>query len=184
MQYLDVLGLRKTMDRKILLTPIKEKRAISPIIATLLLILIAIAAGVVVYAYVINFVGNSSSNSGSTTSVISIGDFCASSAADACSGTNDYYISVLNTGTVSIPANAVVQVYWTDVTAGTSGSTTCTIPNSAVAPGNSYTCAANEASGSEWNGLGITAPSVGDTLSVKLVNPDGGSATSSTKVIG
>ncbi|MCL4517583.1 MAG: hypothetical protein M1587_00110 [Thaumarchaeota archaeon] len=34
-----------------------EKKAISPIIATLLLILIAIAAGVVVYAYVLGFMG-------------------------------------------------------------------------------------------------------------------------------
>ncbi len=36
----------------------EHKKGISPIIATLLLILIAIAAGVVVYAYVIGFVGN------------------------------------------------------------------------------------------------------------------------------
>jgi flagellin-like protein len=35
-----------------------KRKAISPIIATLLLILIAIAAGVVVYAYVLGFVGN------------------------------------------------------------------------------------------------------------------------------
>jgi flagellin-like protein len=43
---------------------INNKKAISPIIATLLLILIAIAAGVVVYAYVIGFVGNSTTGSG------------------------------------------------------------------------------------------------------------------------
>jgi len=50
----------------------KEKRAISPIIATLLLILIAIAAGVVVYAYVIGFVGNSTTNAGGATDTLSI----------------------------------------------------------------------------------------------------------------
>jgi flagellin-like protein len=50
----------------------KEKRAISPIIATLLLILIAIAAGVVVYAYVLGFVGNSTGNSGATTDTLSV----------------------------------------------------------------------------------------------------------------
>jgi flagellin-like protein len=44
---------------------LKTRRAISPIIATLLLILIAIAAGVVVYAYVIGFVGSSTSSNGS-----------------------------------------------------------------------------------------------------------------------
>jgi archaeal type IV pilus assembly protein PilA len=47
---------------------INNKKAISPIIATLLLILIAIAAGVVVYAYVIGFVGNTTTGQGSGTS--------------------------------------------------------------------------------------------------------------------
>ncbi|MCL4518290.1 MAG: hypothetical protein M1587_03740 [Thaumarchaeota archaeon] len=51
---------------------IGKEKAISPIIATLLLILIAIAAGVVVYAYVIGFIGNSTSNSGATTNTLSI----------------------------------------------------------------------------------------------------------------
>ena len=49
-----------------------NKKGISPIIATLLLILIAIAAGVVVYAYVIGFVGNSTANNGSQVDQISI----------------------------------------------------------------------------------------------------------------
>ena len=46
----------------------REKEPSPPIIATLLLILIAIAAGVVVYAYVIGFVGNTTggSNVGNT----------------------------------------------------------------------------------------------------------------------
>jgi flagellin-like protein len=49
-----------------------ERKAISPIIATLLLILIAIAAGVVVYAYVLGFVGNSTGGQPSGTSDLSI----------------------------------------------------------------------------------------------------------------
>ena len=49
-----------------------RKSAISPIIATLLLILIAIAAGVIVYSYVVGFVGNSTTNSGATTDTLSI----------------------------------------------------------------------------------------------------------------
>lgn len=49
-----------------------KKKGISPIIATLLLILIAIAAGVVVYAYVIGFVNNSTGNSGANIDQISI----------------------------------------------------------------------------------------------------------------
>ena len=57
-----------------------EKKAISPIIATLLLILIAIAAGVVVYAYVIGFVGNSTGNTGSNQNQISIDQVSVASA--------------------------------------------------------------------------------------------------------
>ncbi len=49
-----------------------DKDAISPIIATLLLILIAIAAGVIVYAYVIGFVGNSTNNNGQSTNTLSV----------------------------------------------------------------------------------------------------------------
>ena len=60
------------MNRKILSVKGKERTAISPIIATLLLILIAIAAGVVVYAYVIGFVGSSTGTQGSGTSQLSI----------------------------------------------------------------------------------------------------------------
>ncbi|HKW05520.1 MAG TPA: archaellin/type IV pilin N-terminal domain-containing protein [Nitrososphaerales archaeon] len=57
----------------------KQKKGISPIIATLLLILIAIAAGVIVYEYVINFVGNSTGNNGGGTNTLSIDQFTASS---------------------------------------------------------------------------------------------------------
>lgn len=42
------------------LQKIQKKKGISPIIATLLLILIAIAAGVIVYAYVVGFIGSQS----------------------------------------------------------------------------------------------------------------------------
>jgi archaeal type IV pilus assembly protein PilA len=57
-----------------------QKKGISPIIATLLLILIAIAAGVVVYAYVIGFVGNSTGNTGSNQNQISIDQLNVASA--------------------------------------------------------------------------------------------------------
>ena len=155
----------------------EEKKAISPIIATLLLILIAIAAGVIVYAYVVGFIGGSTSNSGGSTSVIQITNFCATkSGSTHCnSGTDAYSISILNAGSVSI-SSGNAQVYFTDVTASTTGSVTCNIA-SAVAPGSTYTC-----SDTSWTASGIS-PSAGDSLSVKIVNPDGGAATSSTKVI-
>ena len=150
-----------------------KKSGISPIIATLLLILIAIAAGVIVYAYVIGFIGGSTSNSGGSTSVIQVTNFCAS-ASTKCNSVDAYYITVLNTGTVSI--SGTVQIYFTDITASTSGSTTCTATS--VAPGATYTC-----SNTAWTGI-IATPSAGDSMSLKIVNPDGGAATSSTKVIG
>src|SRR5271166_4822029 len=57
-----------------------KKKAISPIIATLLLILIAIAAGVVVYAYVIGFVGNSTGNTGGSQNQLSLDQVSVASA--------------------------------------------------------------------------------------------------------
>lgn len=58
---------------------LNQKKGISPIIATLLLILIAIAAGVIVYAYVVGFIGASTSNSGGTTNTLSVDQVAMSS---------------------------------------------------------------------------------------------------------
>ena len=62
---------------------LSNKKGISPIIATLLLILIAIAAGVVVYAYVLGFVGNSTGNSGGNVATLSIDQVTFASAASS-----------------------------------------------------------------------------------------------------
>jgi flagellin-like protein len=64
-----------------------SKKAISPIIATLLLILIAIAAGVVVYAYVLGFVGNSTGNSGGNVDTLSIDQLTLSSSSTSVTAT-------------------------------------------------------------------------------------------------
>jgi flagellin-like protein len=154
----------------------ERKSAISPIIATLLLILIAIAAGVVVYAYVIGFVGNSTGNTGGTQSVVSIENFCAS-ASGKCSGTQGFSIVIQNIGSTTIAAGSA-QIYFTDITASTSGSTSCSIA-SAVSPGSTYTCTSG---GASWP-VGTTAPASGDSISVKIVNPDGGTTTGTTKAI-
>lgn len=50
----------------------KQLKAVSPVIATLLLILIAIAAGVVVYAYVLGFVGSSTRGGSVATGALAI----------------------------------------------------------------------------------------------------------------
>jgi flagellin-like protein len=156
-----------------------QRKGISPIIATLLLILIAIAAGVIVYAYVVGFIGNSTTNPGGATSVLQITNFCASTnAGDHCNG-NIYSISILNTGSTTL-TNAVFQVYFNDITSPTagSGSTSCTLT---LAPGATGVCPTSSVT--SWTGiLGATA-NAGDTLTVKVVAPDGGSATSTTKAI-
>ena len=165
------------VNRKIL-SGNNERRAISPIIATLLLILIASAAGVVVYAYVIGFVGNSTGNTGNNTSVISIDSFCASATLGKCTSGNAFYLVIRNVGSVSV-STGNAQVYFTDITSGAAGTVTCNIA-AAVNPGSTYTC--TNSGSSSWP-AGTTAPANGDTLQVKIVNPDSGAATLSTKVI-
>lgn len=167
---MDMISIRRKTER--------EKKAISPVIATLLLILIAIAAGVVVYAYVIGFIGNSTTNPGATTSVIQITDFCIghTSGSTACNGGN-LYIAIQNTGSVAVAlsGSSEAQMYFTDVASGASAQAACTSATSSVSPGSSYTCSA------AYPSLGTI--NVGDTITLKVVNPDGGSATSSVKAI-
>jgi archaeal type IV pilus assembly protein PilA len=154
-----------------------KKRAISPIIATLLLILIAIAAGTIVYAYVIGFIGSSTGNGGGNQSVLQVSNFCAS-ASTKCNSIDAYTVTILNKGSTSI-STGTFQLYFTDSTSGNSGTGTCTI-SSAIAPGASQTC-----SSTTWPS-GLTAPNApgaGDSMSVKVVAPDGGSTTSSAKAI-
>src|SRR5579875_815365 len=157
-QALDSANLFKRMDRE-------RRSAISPIIATLLLILIAIGAGVLVYAYVVGFIGNTTQNNGSNPVPISIDYFCASNSGkcNANGLSNQAYVIVIsNAGSSNIAT----------------GSATCQI-SSSVAPGSTYTCSSNGPTCPS----GTTQPALGDTLSIKVVNPDGGQATSSVKVV-
>lgn len=155
---------------------IKEKKGISPIIATLLLILIAIAAGVIVYAYVIGFIGNSTTNTGNSTSVVSIDNACVSSSTTGCGG-GAFSIVVRNVGSTTI--NGQAAVYFTDITASStpdySGTVTCSASNNG--PGTTFTCSG--ATGGSWS----STVQAGDTITVKIVVSDGGSATISVKAI-
>ncbi len=162
---MDVRNLRKSSQ---------ERKAISPIIATLLLIVIAIAAGVVVYAYVVGFVGNSTSNTGNSTSIIKIDNACVSTAYHCTSGSG-LYVVVRNVGSTTLSGNA--SVYLTDITASSSpseamGSGICTASGG---PGTTFVCSATGA----WT----NAPSPGDTISVKIVVADGGETTISVQAI-
>src|SRR5579872_38517 len=88
----------------------KNRNAISPIIATLLLILIAIAAGVVVYAYVIGFVGNTTPNPQGS-DLLLVTNFCADSSTNThCSG-NSYYVTIQSQASSPIANGSTLQLY-------------------------------------------------------------------------
>ncbi len=154
-----------------------KKSGISPIIATLLLILIAIAAGVIVYAYVIGFIGNSTTNSGNSTSIVSIDNSCVSKAGSGCGiATTGFTIVIRNVGSTTI--SGACSVYLTDVTQGiTLTGTAMTCNPSGVAPGSTYTASGT----TPWTS---TAPNAVDTITIKIVMSDGGSSTTSVKAIG
>ncbi len=165
------------VNRKILSSSVKERKAISPIIATLLLILIAIAAGVVVYAYVIGFVGNSTTNPGGAQSTISV-QGCIS-ASTHCNG-GSYYIIISNVGSTTLSSGGVEQIYFQDITNPATSTISCTLTSS-LAPGSQVTISAT--TGCTTLTGSIPTVSAGDTMSIKVVAADGGSATDSFKVI-
>src|SRR5579875_212921 len=94
---MDHRSYKASRRRKMNTRKLRNNKAISPIIATLLLILIAIAAGVVVYAYVMGFTG-SATQSSSTQGVIA---FDQVGITGGSLGNNMVNAYVKNTGTVS-----------------------------------------------------------------------------------
>ena len=169
------------MDRIELFNGLKRERrsAISPIIATLLLILIAIAAGVVVYAYVLGFVGNSTGNTGNNTSVISVENVCISASlkcSSAGSSSYGFVVVVRNQGSTTISLATAPAVYLSDSTAqSVPTEPTVSCGSGSVSPGSTFTCTGTGA----WT----NAPSAGDSVSVKVVVSDGGTGTGSSKTI-
>jgi flagellin-like protein len=168
------------MDRARLFTSTarEHKKAISPIIATLLLILIAIAAGVVVYAYVIGFVGNTTPNPQGS-DLLLVTNFCADSSTNThCSG-NSYYVTIQSQASSPIANGSTLQLYFSDTSGASalSGSTTCTL-KAALAPQQTVNCF-----GTTWSGILTSPPNAGDQMQLKVVAPDGTPTTSSTRVI-
>lgn len=151
-----------------------EKKAISPILATLFLILITIAASVLAYVYVINFSSNSQAQQPQT--LISIETFCVSLLASQCNS-NGYFVEISNTGSASIPAGAV-QLYFSDESRGTSAEATCQI-TSPVGPTSTFSCPS--VAGTQLPAA-LNALS-GDFISLQVLCPDGTRATSSAKVL-
>lgn len=123
------------------------------------------------YAYVVGFIGNSTSNSGGAQSVVSVDNFCSSAGGAGCGATSTYVSVILrNVGSNAFPSGTI-DVYLTDVTSGTSLSFTCS--STSPSPGATQSCVDGT----------LTGFAKGDTVTLKVVLPDGGSSTSSTKTI-
>jgi len=180
------------------LRQITNKKAISPIIATLLLILIAIAAGVIVYAYVVGFIGNSTTNSGGTTNTLSIDQLTVSSKTSNALGTaylrnegpssesfnTGFYLkgSVLNLQLdPAIGVSVGSPDYFTSVTGVTLGYTSATQISVSITG-----LACNAAGALTITGFGITAgglssancPTSATTVTATITLPTGYAITS------
>jgi flagellin-like protein len=156
----------------------RHKKGIAEIIAALLLILVAVAAAAVVYTYVLNFVGNVSQVNSGSTSAISVEYFCVSASTNCTvvSGLGtSYYIVVRNAGLSSIQINSTKEpaLYFSDVTTQKAISMQCNAPVASVPPQGTYVCFSILN-----NSLGVSA---GDTIALKVVNPDGGTSVSNAK---
>jgi archaeal type IV pilus assembly protein PilA len=151
---------------------VKERKGISPIIATLLLILIAIAAGVIVYAYVVGFIGSTTTGQASGTSNISID--AASGKASSSSVTA--YIRNIGGSTAQVTAFYVLSSTGSIVAGGSfigtgavAGDSACTTLSAAsgmacsLAPGATVSISV---------GSGITMTS-GSTYQLKVTTADG-----------
>gem|GEM_PF-7075199 len=173
----------------------KRIKAVSPVIATLLLILIAIAAGVIVYGYVVGFIGTSTKNTIVQQSVLSV------DVASASSSSNQVTAYIRNSGSTAMTPSAFyisgtqlsINVPITyQITAGTTwpattitlafaSSTTATVTLSATAAagntltvgalGGSVAIAGGATSGTLSVGSGITLKSAFATTASASVTP-------------
>ena len=172
-----ILGKSKSLNRNKLF----RRSAISPVIATLLLIFIAIAAGTVLYAYVAGFIGNSTQNSGFVQSTISLDSICTSKSS-GCNG-GAYYAVIRNLGgtTLSYQSGAnVAEIYFTDAANSATTAASCEISTS-IAPGSSITTPGSLTCPTSPTFTGFNS---GDNIVIKIVMPDGGTASGSTRMLG
>jgi flagellin-like protein len=109
---------------------LKNKKAVSPIIATLLLILIAVAAGVIIYVWATSYIGQQiGSVGGQETFVITNVKY------NKISGTNYVNVTVINQGISAINITTI-KVYASDYsTLVATNTTTTTYHGALIAPG-------------------------------------------------
>jgi hypothetical protein len=152
-----------------------QKRAVSELIVTLLLIVISIATSVIVYAYVMGFTGESEMGSPPIQRLITVSEFCASTYYQCNS--NGYSVVIRNIGASAIPASNL-SFYMTDLASGKSAMTDCQL-SSSLQPGSTVTCP---------SGSGVPLPSAlygspGDDIQLRVVTSDGGQTDLSSRIL-
>jgi len=155
-----------------------ERKAISPIIATLLLILIAIAAGVVVYAYVIGFVGQTSNNQPNGTSQLSIDTASGS----ASGNTVTAYFRNIGGSTAIISAVYVLDSTGNTVVGGVVIGTASTVVSGCSITSTTTTmpCSLSPSASGSIQLTGVTLVK-GTTYQLKITTQDGSSVVQSFK---
>lgn len=146
-----------------------KRRAISPIIATLLLIAIAVGAGVVVYVFTTGLTGSLTQSGGQQ-----VGDELSMDAYAYSQGTSlTVYVRNVGSGTVTIDSSAglffngqVVSDQPSSHPGGTSGS--------CYALSTSYQLTPGTVCWLYFNGSAVTGAASGASNQVKLVTKDGG----------
>jgi len=113
----------------------RSKAGVSPVIATILLILIAIAAGVIIYTYTIGFLGTAGPGTGQGEMVIDIASYTVTNPGDDAG-----LVYVRNVGGVPI---IIASVYVTHVASGVVDADIapgCTAALDTIGPGESTDC--------------------------------------------
>ncbi|NIM44758.1 MAG: hypothetical protein GTN80_09135 [Nitrososphaeria archaeon] len=182
--------------------PLKNRKGVSPVIATILLILIAIAAGVVVYTYAIGFLGTSTTTTQVEQSALSIDiadltvrDGNATQATTACSAeVNASNLLVNNTcgviyGNTTLSATfrnvggvptRIASVYVISATGEVVGNATIPPVDIPIDPGSSYALEIGADASSHTNAFTGNV-SDGFTYIIKVVAEDGSSTTTTIR---
>jgi hypothetical protein len=147
----------------------KSKGGIAEIIATLLMILIAIASAAILYTYVIGLIGSDATTPTATPLAMLTTDSSCVSVSNKCDGIYGYFVAIRNIGPSSINGGTA-QIYFSNLSTGSTGFATCTIP-SGITPGMVFSCGS----------ANIISISQGQQVSIKVVDPDGGSASVTIK---
>jgi len=143
----------------------RSKAGVSPVIATILLILIAIAAGVIIYTYTIGFLGTAGPETGQGELVIDAATYDVS--------LTNATLFIRNVGGVNLEF-AAGSVFATHVSSGTLDVSTALCTTDPLAPDQSTDCVGAGLS------IGATA---GDDVLLKIVAEDGTTVSVTVKAI-